>query len=441
MKTVLLLLLLGLLVINAQDCQILIPANPLSAVGLSTPFQLVAPCIQTDPMMASFVEGGVLDTSLGKIAVYNPLVITAGTVPLATPIVPVLPAQNVVGLWFGTNAGTLTLTDNANGANLQAGNCVNGLAGSIFGQFSYCNAVAFFAAANTAINNKQLIVPPLNNAADGVICPTVRDWFIVDMDQSDNVVVDYLFVGTQTAQDTTTNRANHPTFTTLTNGSDNRLLAVAVGTAMVCTPFKAPDLADPMNAVGLPSLALNELHAMVNQPAPQALVPISHAMTRVNNQPNLVKTNAYRSGVGQPSAGTVANADSVAYCTNIYYNAPKRLAANQALLFNFQSADPNVATNLFAFLCQRFFTTFGPDGLNCASLLNVAQPVVPVKNAGGFFVGATITVPPPLNQNNGTGALPTTSIIIIVVCSVGGGILLIGLIVGVIWYRNRSMYS
>jgi len=439
MKSIVALLLLGLLAINAQDCVIFVPLNPLTAAGLATPWQLQAPC--TEIANAGFVEGTIIDTTLGKISIYNPLVITAGTTALVVPTTPVLPAQNTVGIFIGSNACTLTLADNNNGANLLAGNCVNGLPGSIFGQVSFCNGVAFFAAANTAINNKQLVVPPLGTAVDGLPCPTVRDFFLVDMDQSDNVVTAYIFVGVQTAQDTTANRNNHPTFTVLSNGSDNRLLAVALDGAMGCTPFMALDLADTANTVGVPSQALNELSAFINQASPQALIPLSHTMCRVNNQPSLAKTNAYRSSVGQVQAQNNGQADGVVYCTNLYYTFPKRLAANQAVLFNAQSADPNVATNLFAFLAQRFFATFGPNGLNCASLLNVAQPVVPIMNGGGLFVGATVTVPVQPGTTGTTTGLSSTTIIIIVVCTVVGGLLLIGLIVGVIWYRNRSMYS
>jgi len=441
---VLVLLLLGLIATLAQDCQILVPAGPLTAAGLATPYQLLAPCNQTNMGMASFVEGAIFDTQNNKLFIYNPLVITAGSTPLVVPTAPNLPVANSVALWFGSNAGTLTLVDNNNGANIQAGNCINGAPGSIFGQFSYCNAIAFFQAVNGAVTAGMFKVPALPNAVDGLPCPTIRDWFIVDMDQSDNVVVDYLVVGVQTAQDTIANRAANPTFTTLFNPGDNRLTAVAVAGALTCPPMKNLDLADNQNLVGLGSLASNEIYGMVNQAAPQALIPLSHAMTRLNNQPNLQKTNLYRQGVNQPIAANAAAADSVAYCTNIYYNAPKRMAANQTPLFNFQSADPNVATNLLGFLAQRFFTTFGPDGLNCAGLLNVPQPIVPIKNMNNLFVGATITVPVNPNQagnNNNNNALPTTTIIIIVVCSVAGGILLIGLIVGVIWYRNRSMYS
>ena len=83
------------------------------------------------------------------------------------------------------------------------GNCVNGLTTpvvSIFGQVAYCNAVAFFAEAYNLIQAGTLVVPPLGMANDKQPCPTVRDFFVVDMDQSDNVVTTYLVLGPQIAQ-------------------------------------------------------------------------------------------------------------------------------------------------------------------------------------------------------------------------------------------------
>jgi hypothetical protein len=438
MKAVVVLLSLLALVL-CQDCQIIVPPNPLTAIGLSTPYQLVTGCNLSITTQASFVEGAVIDTSAGKMYVYSPLVINQGSTPLAAPIVPLLPQANVVGLWFGTNAGTLTLVDN--GGSLAAGVCVNGYVTntvtSIFGQFSYCNAVAFFTAANTAIANKQLIIPALGTAVDGENCPTVRDFFVVDQDQSDNVVTDYLIMGNQAAQDTIANEAAFPKAIMTTNASDNRLLAIAMDGALGCTPFKVPNLADPQNTNGLSCLAANELSAAANQNQPQALVPLNHAMTRVNGQPNLAKVNLYRAGVNQPAAASLGAADSFQYCFLIYYTAPRRLQKNYNVLFNAGSADPNAATNLLAFLAMRFVTTFGADGLGCASLLNVPDPVVAIMNMGGQFTGATITVPNP----PGNGMLSSTNLILVIVFSVFGGLLIIGLIGGVIWYRNRSMYS
>ena len=49
------------------DCTLIVPANPLSAQGLATPYQLVAtipgkgPCHESNPDQMAFVQGAVLD--------------------------------------------------------------------------------------------------------------------------------------------------------------------------------------------------------------------------------------------------------------------------------------------------------------------------------------------------------------------------------------------
>src|SRR5438874_4910775 len=178
------------------DCTLIVPSKPLSAQGLATPYQLVAtdpangPCNESNKAQAAFVQGAVIDTATGQISIYNPLVIDQGTRPAAAPIVPKLPTNGVVALWFGFNGNNLTLQD-ANGS-LKQGRCINGANGSIFGQFSYCNAPAFFRAANQAMRADLLNAPPLGKAKDRKTCPSVRDFGVVDMDQSDNVVTTYL---------------------------------------------------------------------------------------------------------------------------------------------------------------------------------------------------------------------------------------------------------
>jgi len=420
----------------SQDCVLAVPINPLTT-GLTTPFQLQLPCNQSDPGMSSFVQGTIWDGTQNRIFVYNPLVITQGTTPLAAPVVPQFSPGSVVGLWFGTNAGTLTLLDQ--GGSLAQGTCVNGDGATIFGQFAYCNAVNFFLAVTGPINAGTVVVPPLAMANDGQICPTIRDFSIVDMDSSDNVLTEYLIVGAQAAQNTFANRNANPGAVIQGNPGDNRLIGVAFAGALVCPPWKVNDLADPQNTVGVSSQPILELQAAKFQAAPQALVTLNHAMTRVNNQPSLNKVNLYRAGVGQPTAATAKDADSFTFCYNYYYAAPARMAKNQATFTNTVSADPNAATNFFGFLAQRFNQAFGPDGLDCTNLLNVANPVIPVKNAGGLVVSATITVP--VLPGTTTTTLSQTAIILIVVFSIVGGLGIIGLIVGVIWYRNRSMYS
>jgi len=126
--------------------------------------------------MQQFVDATILDTTLGKLYVYRPLVVNAGTVGAAAPTVLTLPVNNQVVLHFGSNGNTLTLMDNGLGS-LGQGNCVNGLPGSIFGQFAYCNGPAFFTAAFQAVAAGLLVVPAIGNGPDGLTCPTVRDFF------------------------------------------------------------------------------------------------------------------------------------------------------------------------------------------------------------------------------------------------------------------------
>src|SRR5437870_3317230 len=147
------------------DCTLIVPPAPLTAAGLATPYQLVAtdpakgPCHELNADQSAFVQAAILDQATGTISIYNPLVIDQGTVPAAPPVVPTYPADAVVGIWFGYNGANLTLRPTV-GA-LADNSCVNGLPGSIFGQYAYCNAPAFFGAAHVAINAGKLIIWPL----------------------------------------------------------------------------------------------------------------------------------------------------------------------------------------------------------------------------------------------------------------------------------------
>jgi hypothetical protein len=390
------------------DCTLVVPPNPLSAQGLATPYQLVAtnpangPCHEAKATQAAFVQGAVLDPLTGRISVYNPLVIDQGTQPGVAPVIPQLPAHGIVALWFGSNGNTLTLQDSK--GSLAQGRCVNGIRGSIFGQFAYCNAPAFFAAANLLMRTGKLAPPALGMANDKQPCPTVRDFSVVDMDQSDNVTTTYLVTTDgRVAQDTAANRTALGNIQTAKNASDNRLLAVALDTALGCTPWMAPDLADPGNSV--PALPLNELQAAAHQAAPVALVPSGDPMVLVNGQPNLFKVNAYRLGVDQQLA-PFASASTTTYCTNLLNVAPARLQLDKTLTMAQGSPDPMVANSLFTFLAQRFVATFEANGLNCTGLLKQKDPVT-VTTQGGVAVDATITVPTG-TAGTGTNRTPPT---------------------------------
>ncbi len=357
------------------NCTLTVPPNPLTAQGLATPYQLGGGCDEANKMEAAFVQGAIIDPA-GTISVYNPLVVNRGQQPAVVPLVPNIVPGSTVGIWFGFNGNNLTLKDMK--GSLKQGNCVNGGPdGSIFGQFAYCNAPAFFQAAHAAIaagTLKPNPATPLGTAKDGLPCPSVRDFSVVDQDQSDNVTTTYMINGTQQV-----------------NGSDNRLLAVALDGALGCTPLMAPDLAHPGQMTT--ALPLNELQAASQQATPIALVPQRDPMTLVNNNPNAMKTDAYRAAVDQPLVAASDGGKTTIYCNNLLNVAPQRLLTDAPLTGAANSPDPAAANTLFTFLAQRFQTTFeGPlgTGLQCTAPNN--GPVQAQKDANGIAISATITV-------------------------------------------------
>jgi hypothetical protein len=375
------------------DCTLIVPAHPLTARGLATPYQLVAthpengPCNESNPNQAVFVQGAVIDPATGHIAIYNPLVIDKGTKPAIAPVVPQLPAGGIVALWGGGNDNNTRLRGIQ--GSLEQGHCVNGVNGSVFGQVWYCNAPAFFKAANQAIAAGKLVPPPLGKAKDGLPCPSVRDFSVVDQDQSDNVTTDYLVTDTgQTAQMTAANIAALPNATNAANASDNRLLDSFIDVALGCTPWMAPDLADPGKMV--PAQPLNELQAAAHQANPVALVPNRDPMVLIGNSRNLDKLNAYRIGVDQPLSQNAQASSTRSYCANLLAIGPKRMMLDAPLTKVISGPDPAVANTLFTFLAQRFVTTYEENGLNCMKLLGQPDPVKVKTDSNGVAVDATI---------------------------------------------------
>jgi hypothetical protein len=290
----------------------------------------------------------VVDQVTGKISVYDPLVVDSGTTPAAAPVVPALPQNAVVGIWFGFNGTTLTLAGNT-----AAGKCVGGTAGQPFGQFAYCNAPAFFNEANGLVELGVLNPPSPGTAKDGQPCLTTRDFGLVDQDQSDNVTAEYLATPDgRTAQETAANSKALKGGTTLLNGSDNLLLTKFEDPALGCTPWTAPDLADPGHQVT--SLALNELQANQlpnDQNPPLALVPLNDPMVLDNGAQSPQRTNLYRAGVDQPSIAPATSGDPKAYCTNLTTLGTKRI--NDDKPFTSNAPSPQAGQNLFDFLTQR----------------------------------------------------------------------------------------
>jgi hypothetical protein len=346
----------------SMNCTLTVPANPLSAAGLATPWQLGDGCSMANAgTEGAFVEATILAPN-GSLQVYNPLVITAGTQAAVAPTAPTIAAGSVVEISVGFNGTNLALT----GAGARQGRCVDALGQSLIGQVSACNAVAFYQAAAAQIANGTLAVPATGTAGDGQPCLTTRDFGTVDQDQSDNVITSYLINGNgQTAQNTQANAAALAGATPLINGSDDKLLAAFLDPVNGCTAFTAPDTTDPAGTAG--SQALNELSATVNQKGTIAVVPPNDEMTLVGGNMSIAKTNVYRSLVGQPLLGFGTSAATVAasYCQNLVNIQPARNNLDMAKELNFGTPVAAVGNNLATFLGNRLSMSF--TNLNCGN--------------------------------------------------------------------------
>ena len=375
------------------DCTLIIPDHPLSAAGLATPFQLIAtdpnggPCNEANTAQSAFVEAAVFDPATSQISIYHPLVIDHGTRPAIDPVLPTLPADAIVALWIGFNGNNLTLTS-ADPENLWTAKCVNGLPGSIFTQVSYCNAPAFFKAADWAAANGSLKVPALATAKDGQTCPTIRSFSIVDQDQSDNVDTLYLATPRGTiAQRTKSNAASLRGAATIVNPGDNSLFSYFVSPSIGCTPWMLPSLDDPGQKV--PSQAANELQAHLLQKTPVARIPGGDPMVQFAGQPNLLKDNLYRAGMNQPAASEQAF-QTAPYCRQMLRALPK-MALDQRMESRFPSLAPAAANNTFTFLAQRFAASW--QLLDCQALTNIVPPIALQTNPKtGVVTAASIDI-------------------------------------------------
>jgi hypothetical protein len=419
------------------DCELIVPARPLTATGLATPYQLTGPggqdpaasgCTQANPNLQAFVQATILDPATGRLWVYEPLVITAGTNPAVAPVRPRLPKGAVVNLMFGFNGNNLQLAGTrpgtlagTNGGTLAGAKCVNGLGDSLFGQVAYCNSVPFYAAAGRAIKAGRLRIPKTGRSPrTGQPCPTTRSFQLVDQDPSDNVTTRYLLTATgRTAQDSAADAALLPGAGAIGNGSDNTLLDGFVLPALGCAAFTAPDLSN----AGRPgtSQTLDELSAAASQRAPIALVPENDPMTMVNGAVSAPKTNLYRLGVGQPlviggpgqpfgdSRAGGQQADTPAnFCANMINLQTAFISASRPGFSASPSPVPGAGSNLFTFMAARLSASFA--NLTCQAF-GLHNTVSVSLNAAGVAVAAAFSLvrqTPSAPPGPGAQATPST---------------------------------
>ena len=273
---------------SKTTCDIIVPANPLSAQGLATPYQLTGPNGMTPAQsgcemsngakLGAFVQATILDPATGALSVYEPLVITQGTRP-DTPDMklnpPVIPADAVVTIDFGFNGAELVQVG-ATPTTLAEAHCVSGQAGSAFGPTSFCNGSNFFDAVQQAERKGLLkvpspgtsnaIIPSGGDLGTGRSCPVIRNFEVAGVDPGESVTTTYLLnpLTGQTAQDNQTYRGYVEGATLLHGNSANAVLDQYVDPILGCAPFEVPDLSN----VNVPTFseALDEIAAAAYPP-------------------------------------------------------------------------------------------------------------------------------------------------------------------------------
>jgi hypothetical protein len=391
-------------------CDIIVPANPLSAQGLATPYRLTGPNGMTPTQsgcemsngakLGAFVQATILDPATGALSVYEPLVVTQGTRP-DTPGMklspPVIPADAVVTIDFGFN-GTDLVQVGATPTTLADAHCVNGQAGSAFGQTSFCNGANFFNAVQQAERKGLLKVPSPGTSnsivpSGGVLgtgrsCPVVRNFEVAGLDPGESVTTTYLLnpLTGQTAQNNSTSRGYLAGATLLHNNSANAVLDQYVDPILGCTPFEAPDLSNAN--VPTFSEALDEIAAGAYQPKTAALVPENDKVVMGGGKFDPAKTDLYREELGQPliSSQSDKTSDPAMYCQHLVDIQTPFLAANQKLLATGQSPVTATAGNLFTFLANDLSASF--TSLGCQQF-HLTNPVTLKRNSAGVAIAAT----------------------------------------------------
>jgi hypothetical protein len=391
-------------------CDIIVPANPLSAQGLATPYQLTgrngmtpaqSGCeMSNGAKLGAFVQATILDPATGALSVFEPLVITQGTRPDAPGMKlnpPVIPADAVVTIDFGFN-GTDLVQVGATPTTLADAHCVSGQAGSAFGQTSFCNGVNFFNAVRQAERKGLLkvpspgtsnaIVPSGGDLGTGRSCPVIRNFEVAGLDPGESVTTTYLLnpLTGQTAQDNPTYQGYVAGATLLHHNSANAVLDQYVDPILGCTPFEAPDLSNAN--VPTFSEALDEIAAGAYQPKTAALVPENDTVVMDGGEYDPAKTDLYREQLGQALIGSQSDkaSDPAMYCQNLVGIQTPFLAANEKLLASGQSPVTATADNLLTFLANDLSASF--TSLGCQQF-HLTNPVTLKRNSADVAIAAT----------------------------------------------------
>ena len=306
----------------SMNCTLAVPANPLSAQGLATPWQLGDGCSMANAATeGAFVEATILAPN-GQVQVYNPLVVTAGTTAAAPPVAPTIARGSQVIIDVGFNGTNLVLQ----GQGARQGRCVDALGQSVIGQVSACNAVNFYNLANFEIARGTLTVPPAGTSARRPAVPDhaqLRRGRPGPERQRDHLVPDQRQRPDRAEHRGQRGRERHrppPWSTAATTSCSPPSSTRPTGARRSARPTP------PTRRVPLVRRRSTSSAPASTSRGRSRSVPPNDEMTLVNGAFSIAKTNVYRSLVDQPMLPANANATQVAadYCQNLVNIQPAR---------------------------------------------------------------------------------------------------------------------
>jgi hypothetical protein len=140
---------------DSTNCTVTVPARPLTAKGLATPWELGDGCTWANGATEGvFIDATILSPN-GQVQIYNPLVIDQGTTPELAPTPPTIARGSQVILSVGANGNAVALV----GRGARQGNCIDALGNSLINQTPQCNAANFYRMANAEIRRGILKIP------------------------------------------------------------------------------------------------------------------------------------------------------------------------------------------------------------------------------------------------------------------------------------------
>ena len=356
------------------DCDIIVPAHPLTAKGLATPYQLTghadsspgaSGCQMINSVkLGAFVQATILDTRTGALSVYDPLVVTKGTRPAVAPggAEAAQPRRHhhrhrlqrrdpPPGRRDAGRAPPGPLHRRRTGLALRAGVVLQRprlLQGGL-------RPRALRAAGHPVRRDFQEDGRDRGRAGNGPGLPDRAQLLMVDQDPSDNVTTAYLLnpATGRTAQATAADKGAHAARQDAGQRQRQRPHRQLPRPGARLHPVGSARPGEPRRDDHVPGA--RRVARRRYEPKNAALIPENDGMvTDIGGNIDLAKANLYRSEIGQPLVNkrTQASSSPQMFCQNLINIQTPFLAANERVLAAAPSPVPTAGDTLYTFLAS-----------------------------------------------------------------------------------------